>query len=591
MSKWISSLWNSLKKVLIGKTTEISLSVHDPQPAPDKQKKVGSGQAVDFKNFLAIPVSLPTKVSYTQEERKKISISIAEAILEAFQTKTLDFPVELYMARQIAGKFFDIFGFKDHKEKFLECCEGRLFSAPMSLASISPSAKRLIFYERILDYHPFFDSVLGQQFIVRPLENKVSVPHNSSAVSPPKGGQLLLGLLEIKEGNQFRREETIWFWRGLDSENRISLHLDFDLLSKALPQELHKFPLGCELKCTVFTDYGGTRSLEEVSFDIAELKRWIRHVQGKVDYLAAIGGGQFCEGLHLHDDSIVIPREGDPFRDFDLGRGMKVPINRIFGLMVKTSTETWTYWFAFFKKAVSYTPEKNIMRVVGQLIPAGAETFVALPPGSQITQPESVFCLNPGKTFSDRFTITAKPYSEYEIRVNNTAIKEGDPIEIEIGKDKVEVQPHKDIGTEDRIFRFELLDATLLVPPEILNSATQEGRPYGALLRVTSPEERSLQLTGREYIFGKGRRFPKEAFGINEEALKILRPYNRIEVYPVGNQRVWLVDKDESTKPGVPSKAAQLSKGGEMLKLNGDYEIYLGDYQISLDLSPTPTFL
>ena len=400
----------------------------------------------------------------------------------------------------------------------------------------------------------------------------------------------LLGFIQVKDSyDKVQTKQPIWSWRSPNRENRIFLNLDFDLLSKALPQQLHRFPLGCELMCKVSEDLANYRLLDEVAFDISEIKKWKHYIDAigtspasSVAWEALLGGGRVSSDLHLHPDIIPVQPEAKVLDSFALGGGKSVPVDRVFGLSVRTATETWTYLFAFFQKIPSYSPDKNVLRIWGQMLPETTASVVALPAGDH-DYPQPVFRLTP-VSGSDRFTMMIESGLEYDVQVGGTVWPAGQPVDLQVGSSKVELVPRA-TNAQANSFTFDLLAPTL-IPDEVSNSARQRGRPYKALLQVTGPEERGIKLIGKEYVLKKKRHFPADAYGIGEEVLKVLKPYVYLDVRAGANQEAWIVDKDKPKASGR-DLAVVLDMNGRELELNGRYELYVGDYQITLNLNST----
>jgi hypothetical protein len=551
------------------------------------------GVAANFGSFLALPLALPGRSQrVSPSEIPNLCASIADSIGAALKSNNIAIsPIELYLPSQLSGTFFRIFNTAPLIQQFKQLAETRLFGASTALSSSSAPLSRLHLHERALNYNPPFDQVLGERLLVRSLSD-TSVPVPSSPMTAPQsqGGQLLLGFIQVKDSrDKVQTKQPIWSWRSPNRENRIYLNLDFDLLSKALPQQFHRFPLGCELMCKVSEDLANYRLLDEVSFDISEMKKWKEYLDGmggapasKVTWVALLGDDKVSSDLHLHPDIIPVQPESKVLDSFALGGGKSVPVDRVFGISVRTATETWTYLFAFFQKIPSYSPDKNVLRIWGQMLPDTTVSVVALPAGDN-DYPQPVFRLTP-VSGTDRFTMLIEPGIEYDVQVGGTVWPAGQPVDLQVGGSKVELVPRA-TNAQANGFTFDLLPPTL-IPDEVLNSATQRGRPYKALLQVTGPEERGIKLIGKEYVLKKKRHFPADAFGIGDEVLKVLKPYVYLDVRPGASQEAWIVDKDKPKANGR-DLAVLLGQGGKELELNGRYEIYVGDYQITLNLNST----
>lgn len=555
---------------------------------------------IGFGDFIAVrlPPEPPPKLA-REEALKKYASDTAEKIrTELAKLGMVNYNlVELYMPGDTESVITNIFGLNGLKT-FERTFETEIFGLGSMSAGASPdTAPRVYLVPRQLSFHPAFDSILNGRLIVRPLgSGQMPVPVNP-AEADFDSDQLLIGLFQIFELDQTKLAQApIWVWRSVKDQNTIIIDVDFDLMTRAFPEpSLHLFPLGLAIRCK-FRQAGGVRLIDSISMDISGAKRWIEYLQkvSKADvvsyYIDAGRGGGAIEKYPLKShtlNSIVVNREatGDefPLGTDELGNERKIPINRLFSIFVKSGDKSYAYRFGFFERALNYVPVKNFMLVTGQLIPQSEAVDVMLPPGDNKLQ-EPVFRLTPNPSSNGRFKLSVARTNTLSLTLNNSQpLSQGVDVDVDIG-DEIKATSDARTGTLREEYTFKILDLNL-IPSEVCN---RNGRPYGAFVEINPPQERQFILYDKEHVFGRGQYFSDNAVGIVPGALKFRRPWVFLKMFPGAGQEIFYLNK--STQPvGARSHAIHLPEEGYELELNAVYEVYLGDFRITLNLKATPS--
>src|SRR3712207_431146 len=81
----------------------------------------------------------------------------------------------------------------------------------------------------------------------------------------------------------------------------------------------------------------------------------------------------------------------------------------------------------------------------------------------------------------------------------------------------------------------------------------------------------------------------RSARGLAPDALRFKRPWVSLSVLPGRGQDVYLTKKSEGSSDEGGYQAELLGGEGRELDLNANYEVYVGDFQITLILRATPT--
>jgi hypothetical protein len=557
---------------------------------------------IDFGDFAAVrlPSERPSSLAKKQD-LTNFALDIARRVRGALVSIGLEryTLVELYMPGDTESDITRIFEDEpDGIRQFERICETEIFGLGGINAGPGDAA-RVYVVPRKLAFHKVFDPILNDRLIVRPIgTTKAAVPLDPTEADF-KSDQLLIGLFQIFEVDRTPVDRApIWAWRSKREQNSIRIDVDFDIMTRAFTNpERQLFPLGLNVRCK-FRQLGGARIIDSVTIDISGAKRWIDyltkiHREEEVSYHIDVGGGRGYEKYTLQDHTLnsIDVRLENTGTDFhlgtdDQGNERKIPINRLFSVFIKTRDKSYAYRMGFFEKALNYVPAKNIMKVTGQLIPADEPVDVMLPPGESRTQ-EPIFSLTPVAPDEGRFKLYLLETAELDlIRNQQQRITPGTEIEVEIG-DEIQATSPEGAGGRREEYEFKILDLGL-IPNEVCE---REGRRYAAIVKTEPPQERRFVLYEKEIIFGSGsgRHFSEEAVGILPNALKFRRPWVFLTMSASKNQEVFYFNKTAKAKGVGKRTAKRLGEQEVELELNASYEVYLGDFQITLDLRATPS--
>jgi hypothetical protein len=593
-----NSLWQQFLSI-IGLRKEDADDDNTPRtkPSPASALPVLRDEALDFGSFVAVHLPADTPPRLAKAGAKDLFAGqIAQRVRESLsrigiQSYNL---VELYTPSSTQDTIMGLYDTEALVKKFQQICETEIFGISGSFddAQGADDAQRVQLVRRRIMFHPAFDHILQGRLIVRPLgTGKVPVPRNPSEVNL-ESDQILIGLLQVFGIDRTRLAEApIWAWRSIKDQNTIIIDVDFDLFTRAFDPEVHYFPMGLSIRCT-FRQIGQIREIEQVSMEIQEAKRWIDYLGktgsgDKVTYHVDIGTGFEPEKYLLKDhpqDSIDVVKEstGKAFSlgGDETGKHHQISINRQLSIIVKSGDKSYAYRFGFFERALNYVPVRNIMRITGQLIPEAEAVDVMLPPGAPDYKQTPIFRLSPTSSMPRHFVLTVRDDVAFDLTLNeDQELSPGDEVSIQEG-DTIEATSDVRVGGTGRKkerYVFTLKDLSRI--PESIRS--RAGRKYAAFFEVNAPRE--FVLFDKEHVFGRGQYFHDEAFGIKPGALKFKRPWVFLTMKPAEKQEIWYLNKSSETAT-VPV----LPLGGVQLELNAVYEIYLGDFQITLNLKATP---
>jgi len=588
------SIWSDIKKTITGEKAQ-------PKPGPNGSGgPVGallSDEVISFGDFVAMRLPPRPKSTLARDDViQKFASSIAERVRDALGDFGIEkySLIELYMPNDTEKVIKEFFSDSDPKgvRQFERTCEGIIFGVGTNdLARRVGGSPRVYVVQQRLDFHPAFDPIVNDRLIVRPLGiGNTTVPLNPSDADY-ESDQLLLGLFQVRGPDmQLIDQASIWAWRSIKDQNSIRIDVDFDILSRAFGDaDWHKFPLGLAARCSFKSTPEG-RIINSVTVDISGVKKWteyLRAAHGKspITYAEANAGaapGQLDISKHTLD-SIELRKErvvGDfSIGTDEYGEERVIPINRVFSMRVVSDKE-FVYTFGFFDRALNYVPTRNVMSVTGQLVPADEPTEIMLPPGPGAPQ-EPVFSLTPTGE-PGRFKLGLIKSATYDLVLNGNHISVGDDVEI---GDTIRAVPRVKSGPRSDDCDFSIQNLRLI--PEKVR--TRPGRRYGAFVKVSGLSWRQFVLHDKEHIFGRGIHLSERARGLAPDALRFKRPWVSLSVLPGRGQDVYLTKKSEGSSDEGGYQAELLGGEGRELDLNANYEVYVGDFQITLILRATPT--
>ena len=589
------SIWRDIKDIFA------TTSKTPPRPGPKGQSAADGmlmpDEVLSFGDFVAVRLpAAPSSTLAKDDIIKKFASTIAEKVRDALiefgiQQYTL---VEFYVPSDTEKVIKEFFVDRDPNglRQFERICEGIIFGVGTSDLARGPSAApRVYVVPQRLNFHPAFDPILNGRIIVRPLGvGNTTIPLNPANANY-ENDQLLLGLFQVRElTSEPIAEVPIWAWRSIKDQNSIRIDVDFDILSRAFGDaDWHMFPLGLAARCSFRVTAEG-RVINSVTMDISGVKRWTEllkeaHGESPVKYIQANAGDDSNRlDLTKHTlDSVELRKERASW-DFSIGideegEERRIPVNRVFSMRV-TSERGYVYIFGFFDKALNYVPARNVMSVTGQLVPAEEPTEIMVPPGPDSPQ-EPVFRLTPTDQ-PGRFRLDVLK-STYSLTLNAQPLSYSDDVPVEIS-DVIRATPNAPQRGRADDFNFQLRDLSL-IPEEV---RSRPNRPYAAWVKVGVPTWRQFVLHDREHVFGRGRPFNENTHGLAPDALRFKRPWVSLTVLPGRGQDVFLTKRAEGSGGAGKYKAVLLPRDGRELDLNANYEVYVGDFQITLILRATP---
>lgn len=585
------SFWRDVLKSL-----GIIKDLENDPPALDDKRRGPSlpaplSDVLDFGNFIALqlPAEAPnrhanikTKESFAGSVAQKVRESLSTFGIESYDL------IELYTPGETESIIMNVYNTEALINTFQRICETEIFGlGDFGDDEAADRQRKVHLVQRRLTFHPAFDRVLQKRLIVRPVpQGKVPVPVSPTDIDK-EADQILVGLLQIFNMDGKRLGGApIWAWRGMRDQNNIIIDVDFDLMTRAFNPDMHYFPLGLNIRCA-FKQIGQKRQIEQVAMEIQEAKHWIQYLKqaaaaDAVAYTFEIGKGYESSKYPLQDhdpDSIDVKKE-ELNTAFSLGEGRDISINRQLSINVKAKDKTHIYRFGFFDRALNYVPKRNIMRVAGQLIPEGEAVDVMLPPGHPDYKQTPIFRLSPVAEQQGHFNLKVLENVDLDLTLNNDReLFPGEEVQV-IEGDEIRAKSDVKVGRrKESDFTFRLGNLSR-IPDEICN---RRGRKYSAFVEINAPRE--FILFDVEHVFGRGQFFDERSYGIESGALKFKRPWVFLTMSPAENQDIFYLNKAAKSADKVMKR---LEMEGIQLELNADYEIYLGDYQINLNLTATP---
>lgn len=532
-----------------------------------------------FKSFVLVPLPESPPDQYASEAaRDGYADSIVKAIVGALrQHNLMTFDLlEIYTTPSSKGIIKQLFHSPTGSQDFERLVQGAQWSARQQQSNASgPLSSRVYLVPQMLEFAPVFEDLLSNTLLVRPLgSGSVPVPKEPTQ-DYREVAQILLGEVIIYDNktNEVGREE-LWAWRAVQREDYFTVHVDFDLLHRAVPANLRPFPLGLEISCSMDVSPAGKRRIEEIVLNIKEAKEWLMQIRDKqVNYYLDTGNRHYRENpLALLPDDKSIPFNDKPTprslgRD-RTGQPIETNINRDVAIVAERGAVAFHYLFNFFEKGANFTPKNNSLRVSGQLIRDSGITMVWLPPTFE-------------KQAEEFFTVSVKAGGGFEVRALTQPLSVSSHGTLQPGQTCVvssgdEIRPGPSpiggVAPDDVTYSLRLLHG---IPAEVL-----QNQNYSAFLEVQGKE--SSNLVAQEHIIGSGVFFARNTPGIGSRALIFRRNWTRVIMEAGANQEVWF-GRDV---PGVMT--VDMLTQPVTLELNDYYRIYVGDFQLRLDLASTP---
>lgn len=564
-------------------------------PADETDKKGGDAlpsliedldsEVLNFETFFAVKMpDVPSGTYIGKAVAEDYAVKVAQKIKEAFEAVKInreDFTlIELYTPLETDSILSTIFDTREKRDDFQRTCETQILGASIGVNK----DQRVRLVDRPLTFHPAFDAILKRRLILRPLgPGRQSVPSNPAELKPGSD-QLLIGTLRILKFNQEEvRKAPLLVWRPTQSQDSMRINVDFDMMTRAFDTpHMHRFPLGIDIRFN-FSQRGKARPINRVFMEIQEMHKWMDYLSKVqkdkvVTYNYDRGQGFEEYPLKYHEQKSFEIIEKDTGQMFylgtdDQGNKREVKINRLLNISVKADDFKYIYQFCFFEQVVRFDPSRNFMKVTGQLVPKNEPATILLPPSPDFHQ-EVLFHLETLSASPGRFKLTVPSNVTYDLNLTSTVagnkeLDPGDEVEVAIG-DTIKAESFSSGGTH--IFTLKDLSK---VPNEVKNNLQ---RPYAAFVSVTS--DRQFILYENENAFGRGRKFHEDAANMEAVALIFKRPYVYLTMAAGKGQEILYAKKG--------GQFTSLSEEGIDCDLDNIYIIYMGDFEITLNLKATP---
>lgn len=578
----------SWKERIINRVKESWEGPQSPQTQPGQPPNVAASQTTPpasinrtrFKSFILVPLPANAPDQFAkQETRLEYARGVAQrvaAALDAEELRTFNL-LEIYTTPSTNGIIRQLLRDDSDPNKFEQICHGALGSARQQQSVTSgPLPYRVYLVQDPLQYDPAFDDLLNNVLLIRPLESGgVPVPKELDQTYE-NVSQILLGEVIIYDSELVeKRREEILAWRGIQKENYFTLHVDFDLLHRAVPSNLRPFPLGLEIQCTMDVSRSGKRRISNLVINTKEAKQWVEKIRSKqVSYYFETGTRPYRDNpLSSFPDDYQIDENNQPTQrslgQDRTGQPIVVNINRDIEVVAERGTKAFHYLFNFFERGKNYTASNNSVRVSGQLIVEDRPVTVFLPPTFD-KEAVPVFTLSYKPSGGFLLTALDQPLS---VTGHGTV----QPQQSCLVSFNVEITPSSSpVGgavPDDVGFTLRGLQS---IPQQVL-----QGKNYCAFLEIQRNEDSSL--VAREHTIGSGDFFPRNTPGIGKNAIIFRRQWTRVTMEAGPNQVVWY-GKDS---PGA-NTLEPLTSNPLTLELNDYFWIYVGDFQLRVDAQSTP---
>ena len=532
-----------------------------------------------LKSFVLVPLPAnPPDEFVSDADRASYADQIVRAIVASLQQHnlmTFDL-LEIYTTPSSKGIIKQLFRGATGSQDFERLVQGAQWSARQQQGNPSgPLASRVYVVSQMLEFAPSFENLLSNALLIRPLSSG-SVPVPKEPTQDYKEvAQILLGEVIIYDNKtvEVAREE-LWAWRAVQREDYFTLHVDFDLLHRAVAANLRPFPLGLEIRCSMDVSPTGKRRIDEIVLNIKEAKEWLEQVNdNQVNYYLDTGNRHYRENplVSLPDDVPIKLNQKPVARSLGrdrTGQSIETSINRDVAVVAERGTVAFHYLFNFFEKGANFTPKNNSLRVSGQLLRPTGPTMVWLPPTFE-------------KEAEEIFTITASAGGGFEIRALNQPLSVSSHGTLQ-PRQTCTVGINDEIKPESSPLGGAVLDDVTYVlrtlqdiPAEVL-----QNKNYSAFLEIQGTEKSNL--VAAEHTIGSGSFFARNTPGIDPRALIFKRNWTRLLMEAGPNQEV-LFCRDI---PGI--NVAEKLLQPVTLELNDYYRIYVGDFELRLDLASTP---
>jgi hypothetical protein len=530
-----------------------------------------------FPNFVIVPINLASfkeNMARDPEDLEQVSTEISKRIKEAlakyYKNNNIFNALEIYALSSVGLEFNSFFNTDDALTTFQQICTEQVWPG-------NNDDRNVYFFRRSLTYDSFCEAMLGDSLLVRPIGIGGETLGSDPDLREGESYQFLVGEIVVKDikGEPINRS-PLRVWRQRADEHSYSLHIDFDVLSKAFEGKLHEMPLGITFSCTTKIE-GGARKIIGVGMAVEEAKKWSSFLNGFIEYFVHTASGRKIETNNVNklgDKFIPIAEKSPEIVD----RITNTQVTRQLTIQADAKgRKSYSYVFRFFDRANKFDPKSNFLSLTGQLIRAGRSEPVYTQP-SLTLRAEEVFSIAEKPGSPGTFTIRSK---DKRLAVRGAATRtEIDPqqsIEVQIG-DEVSYVPSMTTPGDVGEFIFRISPIAGL--PQNVVAADK----YICLIELNPGyEARSSQLLRDHYELGGGIFFTKDS-GINRRAIIFDRPYTQFILKAASSESVWVVDR----KNNQNTEGLKVEDPGFSVLLNGRYEIFVDRFRLELNLSTTP---
>jgi hypothetical protein len=565
ISKFISGLVSGFKPNGTGKT-----DIKTPKRISASEK---------FPNFIVVPINLVSfkeNVARDPEDLERISTEISKKIKDGlarhYKNSNIFNIVEIYALSSVGMEFNNFFNTDDTLKDFQRICAEQIWPG-----RASNDDRNVYFFRRSLTYDPLCAKLLGNSLIVRPVGIGGETVSSDPDLREGQSYQFLVGEIVVRNSRgQMIDKSPLRVWRQRADEHSYSLHIDFDVLSKAFEGKLHKMPLGITFSCTTIIE-GNARKIEGVGMSVEEAKKWNSFLGGFIEYYVHTASGRKITSNNVNKlDDKLIPIELTEAEVVDAITNTKVTRQLTIQAEAKDG-KSYRYVFRFFDRANKFDPKSNYLSLTGQLIREGKSEVVYTQPSLNL-RAEEVFTIAEKPGSPGTFTVKSKDKRlTHRGAVLETEITPQQSVEVQFG-DEISYTPAMTLEGDLSEFVFRI-SQTAGLPQNVLAA-----EKYAGLIEINPGyEARTSQLLKDHYELGDGIFFTKDS-GIGRSALIFDRPYTQIMLKAPGRENVWVVDR----KNNQYTDGERVGETGFSVLLNGRYEIFVDRFRLELNLSTTP---
>lgn len=535
---------------------------------------------VKFPSFIVVPIEqnlFQNHYAGADEEVEEVATQIAAKIKDAFIKSKMNVNnyeiIEIYAMQTISSRLIGFFSNPAALMAFENVCKNYIWANAQGV----DDDRKVVFYRKSFKFDPVFEKRMGFSLLIRPLNLAGSAVPSNPDLFIGDSFQFLVGEIELQDSKGTMLAKTpLRVWRAQSDEFSYSLHLDFDVLSRAFGGIHHKVPLGIVLNCLTVIEEG-ERRIENVALEINEAKQWEKFSNTFVQYFLHTGYGRKTSENNisiLKEDFIPISESEAKFHK-QLDNVIKITRELVF--TARTQNKNNKYILRLFNRASKFDPKNNYFSLTGQILRQGTRESVYTPPTFAF-ESEEVFQISSASLPSGRFKVFSgdKPLSHKMTDGTVTDIQPNNEFVANFGDEITYTSRTVKKGDIDS-FTFELKELDGL-PPNI-----KAGKNLAGLIEINPGKQtRVSRLLKDKHDIGGGTLLANST-GISKNAAIFERPYTQIKIRQGAQEEIFIVDRDKN-----PLDAKKVEQGGEDLALNGRYEIYVDRFRFELNLQTTP---